>query len=175
MNPHQLSRPTTLASLCVAALLAACASKAPAPAPAPAPVPAPAAVVVAAPAPAPAPVYVAPAPAPAPVAAAPVVSGNSAGAPALNEGVAAFQKGEYRRAETKLAESQKLGLKYVDEIVRAHKTQAFLYCVTKRAAQCEKSFQSAFDMDNSFDLTRAERGHPVWGPVFAKVKKKQPK
>jgi hypothetical protein len=173
MNPHRLSKFTTLAPLCVAALLAACASQAPAPTPVPAP--APAQVVVVTPAPAPALVYVAPAPAPAPVVVAPVVSGNSAGAPALNEGVAAFQKGEYRRAETKLAESQKLGLKYVDEIVRAHKTQAFLYCVTKRAAQCEKSFQSAFDMDSSFDLTRAERGHPVWGPVFAKVKKKQPK
>ncbi len=181
MNPRHLFRFNTLAPMCLAVLLAACASQTPtpAPAPAPAPVPAPAPAVVVAPAPAPAPVYVVPAPtpapAPSPVAAAPVVSGNSAGAPALNEGVAAFQKGEYRRAETKLAESQKLGLKYVDEIVRAHKTQAFLYCVTKRTAQCEKSFQSAFDIDSSFDLSRAERGHPVWGPVFAKVKKKQPK
>lgn len=181
MTPHHLSRFASFAPLCIAALLAACASQAPAPEPTPAPAPAPAAVqavvVAPAPAPAPAPVYVAPAPAPAPapVAAAPAVSGNSAGLPALNEGVAAFQKGEYRRAETKLAESQKLGLKYVDEIVRAHKTQAFLYCVTKRAAQCEKSFQSAFDMDSNFDLARAERGHPVWGPVFAKVKKKQTK
>ncbi len=173
MNPRHLSHLTPLAPWCITVLLAACASKAPEPAPAPPPAPAPVAVVV--PAPAPAPVYVAPAPAPAPVAAAPTVSGNSAGAPALNEGVAAFQKGEYRRAETKLAESQKLGLKYVDEIVLAHKTQAFLYCVTKRSAQCEKSFQSAFDIDSSFDLARAERGHPVWGPVFAKVKKKQPK
>jgi hypothetical protein len=176
MNPRHLSRFTAVAPLCVAALLAACASQTPAPEPAP--TPAPAAVVVApapTPAPAPAPVYVAPAPAPAPVTTAPVVSGKSTGAPALNEGVAAFQKGEYRRAETKLAESQKLGLKYVDEIVLAHKTQAFLYCVTKRTAQCEKSFQSAFEMDSGFDLARAERGHPVWGPVFAKVKKKQPK
>ena len=104
-----------------------------------------------------------------------MVSGPSAGVPALNEGVAAFQKGEYRRAETKLAESQKLGLKYADEIVRAHKTQAFLYCVTRRTAQCEKSFQAAFDIDKGFDLARAERGHPVWGPVFAKVKRRQPK
>jgi hypothetical protein len=174
MNPHHLSRLSHLAPLCLAAMLAACASQAPAPEPAPAPAPVPV-VVAPAPAPAPAPVYVAPAPAPAPVPAAPVVSGNSPGAPALNEGVAAFQKGEYRRAETKLAESQNLGLKYVDEIVRAYKTQAFLYCVTKRAALCEKSFQSAFDIDSSFDLSRAERGHPVWGPVFAKVKKKQPK
>jgi hypothetical protein len=175
MNPRHPSRFASLVPLCVAALLAACASQAPAPEQAPPPAPAPVPVVVTAPPPAPAPVYVAPAPAPAPVAAAPVVSGKSEGASALTEGVAAFQKGEYRRAETKLAESQKLGLKYVDEIVLAHKTQAFLYCVTKRTAQCEKSFQSAFDMDSSFDLARAERGHPVWGPVFTKVKKKQPK
>jgi hypothetical protein len=172
MKPFCLSPLSVFAPICLAGLLTACASKAPAPEPAPVPAP----VAAQAPAaPAPAVVAPAPTPAPAPVSAAPVVSGNSVGAPALNEGVAAFQKGEYRRAEAKLAESQKLGLKYVDEILRAHKTQAFLYCVTKRTAQCEKSFQSALDIDSGFDLSRAERGHPVWGPVFAKVKKKQSK
>ncbi len=172
MNPRHYSPFANAALLCVVALLSACATQAPTsatdPAPAPAPMP-----VAAAPEPAPAPVYVAPPPAPAPVAAAPAAS--ASGVPALNEGVAAFQKGEYRRAETKLAESQKLGLKSTDDIVRAHKTQAFLYCITKRAALCEKSFQLAFDADSKFDLARAERGHPVWGPVFAKVQKKQRK
>jgi hypothetical protein len=160
------ARRTTLIPLFTAAVLAACASK-PEPAPAPAPPP----VVEAAPAPAPAPVQ-APAPAPAPAA---VVVATSPGALALNDGVAAFQKGEYRRAEAKLAESQKLGLTYSDEQQRAYKTQAFLYCVTKRTALCEKSFQSAFNINSAFELTRAERGHPVWGPVFAKVQKRQPK
>ncbi len=156
-----------LAPLFAAALLAACATK---PEPA-APPPAAPPVVAAAPAPAPARAPVqAPAPAP-----APVVVATSPGALALNDGIAAFQKGEYRRAEAKLAESQKLGLNYSDEQQRAHKTQAFLYCVTKRTAWCEKSFQSAFDINSAFELTRAERGHPVWGPVFAKVQKKQPK
>jgi hypothetical protein len=160
------ARRSTLAPLFAAVVLAACASK-----PEPAPAPAPAPVVAAAPAPAPAPVP-APAPAPAP---APVVVATSPGALALNDGIAAFQKGEYRRSEAKLAESQKLGLNYSDEQQRAYKTQAFLYCVTKRTALCEKSFQSAFDINSAFELTRAERGHPVWGPVFAKVQKKQPK
>jgi hypothetical protein len=155
-----------LAPLFAAIALVACASK-----PEPAPTPAPPPVVAAAPAPAPAPVQ-APAPAPAP---APAVVATSPGAVALNDGVAAFQKGEYRRAEAKLAESQKLGLNYSDEQQRAYKTQAFLYCVTKRTALCEKSFQSAFNINSAFELTRAERGHPVWGPVFAKVQKKQPK
>lgn len=171
MKTQPLARIAPLTSLALAALLAACASTAPVPAHAPASAPVPAAAPAA-----PAPVIIAPPPAPAaaPAPAAPAVSGSSLGAPALNEGVAAFQKGEYRRAETKLAESQKLGLRYADEIVRAHKTQAFLYCVTKRTAQCEKSFQAAFEIDSKFDLSRAERGHPVWGPVFARVKKKQP-
>jgi hypothetical protein len=160
------SRHTALVPLLAAAVLVACASK---PEPAPAPTPPPA--VAAAPTPAPA-----PPPATAPAAApAPVVVATSPGALALNDGVAAFQKGDYRRAEAKLAESQKLGLNYSDEQQRAYKTQAFLYCVTKRTALCEKSFQSAFDINSAFELTRAERGHPVWGPVFAKVQKKQPK
>jgi hypothetical protein len=87
--------------------------------------------------------------------------------------VAAFGQGEYKRAETKLLESQKLGLNQLSEQLQAHKTKAFLYCVTRRAALCEKSFDEAFATDKAFDLSRAERGHPVWGPVFAKVQKKQ--
>jgi hypothetical protein len=93
----------------------------------------------------------------------------------LREGVAAFSAGEYKRAEAKLLESQRLGLNQPSELVQAHKTKAFLYCVTKRTALCEKSFSYAFITDNNFDLTRAERGHPVWGPVFARVQKKQVK
>jgi Tfp pilus assembly protein PilF len=102
-----------------------------------------------------------------------VVVAVSPGAAALNDGLSSFQSGEYRRAEVKLAESQKLGLRTPDEQQRAYKTQAFLYCITKRIALCEKAFQSAFSVNSAFDLTRAERGHPVWGPVFAKVQKKQ--
>lgn len=152
------SRPLQFSALaCVlAATLAGCATPPPEPPP-----PAPAPVV---PAPAPAPV-VAPPPAPAP----------AAGSPALRDGVAAFNSGDYKRAESKLLESQKLGLSERADQLQAHKTKAFLYCVTRRAALCEKSFADAFAVDKTFDLTRAERGHPVWGPVFTKAKAKQPK
>jgi hypothetical protein len=166
INPRTHLQCAKLAPFFAIVVLAACASK-----PESTPPTASRAPVVVAPAPAPA----AP-PAPAPVATpAPAVTASSPGASALSEGVAAFQQGEYRRAEVKLAESQKLGLNFSDEQQRAYKTQAFLYCITKRTAQCEKSFQSAFDINRGFELTRAERGHPVWGPVFAKVQKKQPK
>ncbi len=160
-----LSRLATLATLSgiCAAVITGCATPAAEPTPPPAPAPAP----VAAPAP--------PAPQPAPpppVAAAPVAS---PGAAALRDGTAAFNQGDYKRAEAKLLESQKLGLNLTSEQLQAHKTKAFLYCVTRRTALCEKSFTEAFGTDSGFELTRAERGHPVWGPVFAKVQKKQPK
>jgi hypothetical protein len=148
---------------CVIATALGCASKPTATPPPAATAPAPAAK----PAPAPAPA--------APVAAAPTATANSPGAAALNDGTSAFQLGEYRRAENKLLESQKLGLSQSAEQLKAYKTLAFLYCITNRTALCEKSFQAAFDLDRSFDLARAERGHPVWGPVFARVQKRQPK
>jgi hypothetical protein len=159
MNTSLQTRLSVVSSLLAAALLAACATP-PAEPPPPAP-------VVAAPAPAPA--VVAPPPAP------PAPPAVSPGAVALREGIAAFGTGEYKRSEAKLLESQKLGLNQTNEQVQAHKTKAFLYCVTRRTALCEKSFAEAFDADKSFDLTRAERGHPVWGPVFAKVQRAKAK
>lgn len=160
MNNLFLQRTKVTLSLLTAAMLAACAAP-------PIAQPPPPPSVAAAPAPA-APVA-APAAVPAPISAA------SPGASALRDGVAAFGTGEYKRSESKLLESQKLGLNQTSEQVQAHKTKAFLYCVTRRTALCEKSFAEAFDADKSFDLTRAERGHPVWGPVFAKVQKAKAK
>jgi Tfp pilus assembly protein PilF len=103
---------------------------------------------------------------------APFFERPSAGAVALNEGVAAFNLGEYRLAETKLAESFSQGLTNTPDILRAYKTQAFVYCVTMRTAQCEKSFETALGVDKKFDLSPSERQHPVWGPVFAKIHKR---
>jgi hypothetical protein len=103
---------------------------------------------------------------------APLIERPSAGAAALREGTAAFDKGEYGRAESKLAESFKLGLSNTPDLLRGLKTQAFVYCVTARATQCEKSFDAAFNVDKKFNLTPTERQQPVWGPVFAKVQKR---
>lgn len=160
-----LSRLAALATLSgvFAAFITGCATPAAELTPTPAPAP-----FVAAPAP---PAEVPAAPPPPPVAASAV----SPGAAALRDGNAAFSQGEYKRAEAKLLEGQKLGLNQISEQLQAHKTKAFLYCVTRRSALCEKSFTEAFATDKGFELTRAERGHPVWGPVFAKVQRKQPK
>ncbi len=104
----------------------------------------------------------------------PLVERPSAGGAALRQGVAAFEMGEYGRAESKLSEGFKLGLTNTPDLLRGYKTQAFVYCLTARTAQCERSFDAAFSINKKFNLTPGERQNPVWGPVFAKVQKRYP-
>jgi hypothetical protein len=55
-----------------------------------------------------------------------------------------------------------LGLKYT----------AFSYCLIGRKALCKQQFEKAFKLDPTFDLKDGEKGHPIWGKVFDRVKKK---
>ncbi len=128
------------------------------------------------PAPAPAPTVQAPAPAPAPEPAPPPPTPTVTGAEPLREGLAAYQAADYRRAETRLQDALRLGVPMSDQL-QAHKTLAFIFCVTRRVPQCEKSFETAFDLaktaSTTFELSRAERGHPQWGPVYSRVLARQ--
>lgn len=54
--------------------------------------------------------------------------------------------------------------------VRSLKYLAFSYCVSNSASQCKKTFADIFKIDPNFDLNDAERGHPLWGPVFQQTK-----
>lgn len=109
---------------------------------------------------------------PNPAASAPLFERPSAGAAALGQGIAAFNLGEYGVAERKLSESFKLGLSNTPDLLKGHKTQAFVYCVTARTAMCEKSFEAALNIDRKFALSAAERQQPAWNQVFAKVQKR---
>jgi Tfp pilus assembly protein PilF len=103
---------------------------------------------------------------------APLFERPSAGAAALREGVAAFNLGEYGRAEKKLVQSFAQGLTNTPDLLQGHKTQAFVYCVTARTALCEKSFTAALSVDKKFKLSANEQLQPVWGPVFSKVQRR---
>lgn len=102
----------------------------------------------------------------------PVPERISAGAAALGQGIAAFNLGDYGVAERRLMESFKLGLTNTPDLLKGHKTQAFVYCVTARTAMCEKSFEAALNIDRKFALSPAERQQPAWSQVFAKVQKR---
>jgi len=52
----------------------------------------------------------------------------------------------------------------------ARKHLAFIHCASGREAQCRDEFRKALEIDPDFDLTTAEAGHPIWGPVYRDVR-----
>ena len=54
--------------------------------------------------------------------------------------------------------------------IRSLKYLAFSYCVANNAPQCRRTFDQIFKLDPTFQLSSAESGHPIWGPVFKQAK-----
>jgi hypothetical protein len=157
-----------LAIIIACALVAACAApEAPSPAPAPPPAarepPTKPAIV---PPPKPKP----PAPPPEPVAEPPKEPPRSLGLDELAKGVRSYEDGDYPAATKQLQAALDLGLAAPSDRAAARKHLAFIACGAKRIALCRGEFRKAFADDPSFDLSRAESGHPVWGPVFRSVR-----
>lgn len=93
----------------------------------------------------------------------------SASEAALNEGIALYNNGDFNGAIRKL-NTVKGAEKPVQ--LSAYKYSAFSYCVSGRKLACRQQFEKALKLDPNFDLEPGEKGHPLWGPVFARVKKK---
>jgi hypothetical protein len=92
---------------------------------------------------------------------------------ALKDGVALYNNGEYNAAISKLLGSPEITKSKSKAVkVEALKYAAFSYCVTSRTQLCRQQFDRALKIDPRFDLTPAEIGHPIWGPVFSSAKKK---
>lgn len=91
------------------------------------------------------------------------------GQAALNAGLKQYEDGEYTAALKNLRSAIDLGLDDANLVV-AHKTVAFIYCVSNRERQCRDEFRKALAVDPAMELAPAEAGHPAWGPVFRSVK-----
>ncbi len=93
----------------------------------------------------------------------------SKGAATLATGLRQYDEGEYPEAARNLQAAIDLGL--TDrESARAHKNLAFIHCASARERACRDEFSKALSADPSLELTPAEAGHPVWGPIFASLK-----
>lgn len=90
---------------------------------------------------------------------------------ALNQGIDLYNRGEYQAAIKQLGNANEAGAADKDLQLEAHKYMAFSYCVTGRPAPCRQEFEKALKIDPRFDLTQGEKGHPLWGPVFERIKK----
>ena len=88
----------------------------------------------------------------------------------FERGVKSYEDGEYRSAARQLQSALSLGLPAFVDQATAHKYLAFIACASGRQRACRDEFRKAFKADGNFNLTPAEAGHPVWGPVFRSVK-----
>lgn len=95
--------------------------------------------------------------------------GSAQGAPALAAGIRQYEEGKYAEAAESLNSSLYQGLSSADR-VKAHKYLAFIDCVSGRPAACRREFGRALAIDPNLELSAAEAGHPIWGPVFRAVK-----
>jgi len=103
---------------------------------------------------------------------APVVPANVAERPAekaLISGIRLYDDGLYPVAEKQLDTALKSNLQSARDRAAAHKYLAFIYCTSNRNAECEASFRAASQADPSFALSKAEAGHPLWGPVYKRI------
>jgi Tfp pilus assembly protein PilF len=90
----------------------------------------------------------------------------------LEEGELNYEEGNYRVARRRLQFALEEGLSRPDR-VKAHKYLAFIACVSSQQLTCREEFATALELDPNFELSLAEAGHPIWGPVFKSLKAKQ--
>jgi len=93
----------------------------------------------------------------------------SKGAATLATGLKQYDDGEYPEAARNIQAAIDLGLSD-REAAKAHKNLAFIHCASTRERACREEFSKALSIDPTLELTAAEAGHPVWGPIFASLK-----
>lgn len=87
-------------------------------------------------------------------------------------GLKQFDDGDFDASAKSLQAALERGLPPKDQ-VNAFKHLAFIHCANNRVGACRDDFLKALTMDPTLELSPAEVGHPVWGPVFRSLKEKQ--
>jgi Tfp pilus assembly protein PilF len=83
----------------------------------------------------------------------------------LVEGLKLYDMGEHAQSTANLQEALDTGLNERDQ-ANARKHLAFIHCSSNRERQCRDEFRKALAADPALQLSAAEAGHPVWGPIF---------
>ena len=89
---------------------------------------------------------------------------------ALVNGMRAYEEGAFDRADTNLKRALKEGLASAHDVAVANKYLAFIACAFNRISACEQHFRDAFRAEPQFALSDKEVGHPIWGPVYRRVR-----
>jgi tetratricopeptide (TPR) repeat protein len=88
----------------------------------------------------------------------------------LAQGVEHYDAGRFTDASNSLTAALDHGQLTRPEQGTARKYLAFMHCASGRQAQCRDEFRKALEIDPAFDLSAAESGHPIWGPVYRDVR-----
>jgi Tfp pilus assembly protein PilF len=91
------------------------------------------------------------------------------GSSVLSAGLREYEEGDYAEAGQDLQTALDLGLSD-SESATAHKYLAFIHCSSGRERLCREEFRRALALKPDLELSAAEAGHPVWGPLFAQLK-----
>jgi len=88
----------------------------------------------------------------------------------LAQGVEHYNAGRFGDASRSLTTALDHGQLTRPEQGTARKYLAFIHCASGRESQCREEFRKALEIDPGFELTVAEAGHPIWGPVYSDVR-----
>jgi hypothetical protein len=88
----------------------------------------------------------------------------------LAEGKELYEKGDYRGAIRKLTSARDSSDEAPTVKQNSLKYLAFSYCVSSQRPLCKVQFSSLLKLSPTFELSRGEAGHPLWGPVFKEAK-----
>lgn len=102
----------------------------------------------------------------------PIFRGVKGEAASFSVGLEQFDDGDYDASAKSLQVALERGLPPKDQ-VNAYKHLAFMHCANNRVAACREEFRKALTMDPALELSAAEAGHPVWGPIFRSLKGKK--
>jgi hypothetical protein len=86
------------------------------------------------------------------------------------EGKELYEKGDYRGAIRKLSSARDAADELPTVKQNSLRYLAFSYCVTNQRPLCKTQFSSLLKITPTFELSRGEAGHPLWGPVFKEAK-----
>jgi hypothetical protein len=102
----------------------------------------------------------------------PIFGAAKAEANPFGTGLKQFDDGDYDASAKSLNLALERGLQPKDQVT-AFKHLAFIHCANNRVSACRDEFRKALTMDPTLELSPAEAGHPVWGPVFRSLKGKK--
>ncbi len=88
----------------------------------------------------------------------------------MEKGIRYYEEGNYISSMNALQKVAETPSSPQNDRLVSYKYLAFIHCISGRENLCKEYFGKVLAIDPEFELSPAEAGHPLWGPVFRSVK-----